>query len=157
MVPFLIEKGIDINARDSNRLTPLQIALQHRGDAGKSKAMVMLLLEHGAGVNVHDGMRKSVLHQVVEFREWCDVVKMVVRRGAWVNSRDAYGSTALHVAARLGHMDMVSALLAAGADATLEDYDEKTPLHWAIVERKENVAYALGVHLVMARMAEDSD
>lgn len=45
-----------------------------------------------------------------------------------VNEIDRYSRTALHVAAELGHVDIVNELLKRGASLTVKDDDEYTPL-----------------------------
>lgn len=48
-----------------------------------------------------------------------------------MNARDVGGSTPLHKAAYLGHVEVVRALLRAGANPSLADDDEKFPIHEA--------------------------
>lgn len=160
MVNFLLDNGFDIEAKDFQGYTALQVAAQNRVINDQGQAMIMLLLSRGATVSVLDKDRKTVLHQAAQFRGWGSVVKLLIRKGVPVNARDNSGATALHVAAAFGHVDIVSALLEAGADATLEDYDEDAPLHVAIKHRQENVAYALVMHRDMSRKlcaSDDSD
>tara|TARA_R110002050_G_scaffold24263_1_gene64984 strand:- start:199 stop:891 length:693 start_codon:yes stop_codon:yes gene_type:complete len=51
---------------------------------------------------------------------------------ARVNALDARGHAALHIAAHLGHPEMVSVLLRYGAQATVKSYAGWMPLHEAI-------------------------
>lgn len=57
------------------------------------------------------------------------LAKLLIERGAAVNamSRLPFQSSPLHGAARRGYVDVVDVLLANGADATVEDYNGKTP------------------------------
>lgn len=61
------------------------------------------------------------------------LAKLLIERGADVNamSRPPFQATPLHGAARRGYTDVVDILLTNGADATVRDYNGKTPLEWA--------------------------
>lgn len=50
-----------------------------------------------------------------------------------VNHQNEFGQSALQVAAANGHAGIVTALLAAGADANLINKEGNSPLHWACV------------------------
>jgi ankyrin repeat protein len=50
-----------------------------------------------------------------------------------VNSRDAYGATALHVAVWQGQLELVIRLLSKGADRLIPDSNGRTALHYAIL------------------------
>ena len=51
----------------------------------------------------------------------------MIQAGGDVNEQTEYGSTALHAASREGHVEVITALLAAGADKTMKDEDGRTP------------------------------
>ncbi|CAG8609688.1 5261_t:CDS:2, partial [Funneliformis mosseae] len=59
--------------------------------------------------------------------------------GANVNQMDIRGSTALHRAARSGHIEMVVVLLQLGADVNAKDENDWAPLHEAISQNHLNV------------------
>jgi ankyrin repeat protein len=59
------------------------------------------------------------------------VQALLGREGTDVNKGGSYGSTALHYAARKGHIEVARALLQAGANARKSNKDSQTPLHWA--------------------------
>lgn len=58
-------------------------------------------------------------------------VEHMLRRGADVGRRDSFGRTALHWAAKLGHLDMAKALIVAGANIDAECDSNKKPLDYA--------------------------
>ena len=62
-----------------------------------------------------------------------ELVRFLIDRGADVDLADAAGGyTALHLAARGLHKDVVQVLLRAGADPTAEDASGWTPLHHVV-------------------------
>ncbi|KAJ2902142.1 hypothetical protein MKZ38_000995 [Zalerion maritima] len=64
-----------------------------------------------------------------------DIVKLLVESGANVNWQDNGGETALHMAARFGHVDCARFLLSGGANVDLtENTYAWTPLHIASVD-----------------------
>ena len=71
---------------------------------------------------------------------WGDagIVELLLEATCDVNvcNADATRSTALHVAACQEHGDVVGLLLAAGADATLEDADGRSPCDFASVSEE---------------------
>ncbi|AXK73741.1 hypothetical protein DWG18_14425 [Lysobacter sp. TY2-98] len=59
-------------------------------------------------------------------------VQLLLKHKARVDARDRSGRTALHVAALAGHIEIVIALLEAGADAALADAQGRTPIMEAV-------------------------
>jgi len=58
-----------------------------------------------------------------------EVIRELVRQGADVNARTRdVGQTPLHIAAAMGRMNSVEALIALGADQTIKDSKRRTPL-----------------------------
>ena len=51
----------------------------------------------------------------------------MIQAGGDVNEQTEYGSTTLHAASENGHVEVITALLAAGADKTMKNEDGKTP------------------------------
>ena len=49
-----------------------------------------------------------------------------------------YDSTALHEATRLGHTQLATMLIERGADLTVQDYHNRTPLHIAAEHDSRN-------------------
>ena len=63
-----------------------------------------------------------------------------------INFQSRLGHSALHVACHLGQLNVVAALLHAGANATLQSRSGMTPLHHAVVSSNVHVAAALLAH-----------
>ena len=55
------------------------------------------------------------------------VVKTLIQAGGDVNEQAEYGWTPLHLASDDGHVEVITALLTAGADKTVKDKDGRTP------------------------------
>lgn len=71
-------------------------------------------------------------------------VTALLDKGADVNAKFRYGTTALFKAAERGHTDIVKLLLARGADATVKDtYYGATAMTWALSNRHVGAVTAL--------------
>jgi hypothetical protein len=60
-------------------------------------------------------------------------VEEALARNTDVNATDAKGRTALHVASANGYVDIMSLLLAAGANTETCNFKRNTALHWACI------------------------
>ena len=68
----------------------------------------------------------------------------MIHAGGDVNEQDEEdGSTPLHLATYRGHVEVITALLAAGADKTLKDIGGKTPHDYAKENGHQNCMNAL--------------
>ena len=150
---YLIENGADVNERGEDQTTALHLAAR----AG-SVGMVKLLLAHKAEldaeiksgasfVQVGEGgsmtyhtppptaKKGTPLHWAAYYNR-PEVLAYLIERGANVNADDGYGNNPIHFAAQSGSMEMIHALLKAGADwreKKKERYEraDATPLHYA--------------------------
>ena len=65
------------------------------------------------------------------FKKWYQVLSAVLRKSYQhvnINSKDKYGSTALHLAVERGDLDSVVVLLTFGADVNATDGNGDSPL-----------------------------
>src|SRR5262245_13407209 len=107
-----------------------ETALHRAASRGHLKA-VALLLDRGAKVDAVDGEGVTPLI-LASYRGQTEVVKLLLDRGAAVNARERQnGLSSLSHAVGRGDRELVSALLAHGADPLLESADGRTPLERA--------------------------
>ena len=165
MLELLLEAGSDANAPDANGTTPLM----YSAASGKTDA-VKLLLAEGADVNAADTTTEQTAMMFAAARGRADVVRMLGAAGADPNAltklsevipwRDRYrdedgnamvredreerfsgGLSALHFAAREGHLDVTRELVDLGADVDLvAASDGASPLNAAIINASLDVA-----------------
>lgn len=94
-------------------------------------------IDAGADVNAKGGSREhTLLHEAIWWGR-IEVVKVLVTKGANVNSRDGIGRTPLHTAIECGYLEVVELLLQKGADvnAEVEGISGETPLDCAVRNR----------------------
>ena len=107
-----------------------ETALHRAASRGHLKA-VALLLDRGATVDAVDseGVTPLIL---ASYRGKTEVAKLLLERGAGVNAQEKRnGLSSLSHAVGRGDKDLVSVLLAHGADPLLKSADGRTPLERA--------------------------
>ncbi|KPM39238.1 hypothetical protein AK830_g7319 [Neonectria ditissima] len=112
--------------------TPLHYvaAQQHAGE------LTQTLLKNGANVDAVDSQNLTPLHVVAYTPKWGDepdgkgrnsVAAQLVDNGAEVNTRDVFGDSPLHDAAKRGDKELMKLLLQHGADSECRNFDDQTP------------------------------
>jgi len=109
-VKALLDKGVDVDARDERGATALLYALAHA-----SLPVIKELLRRGADVNAADRFGDTPLLIAVG-RQLQPIVKELLRRGADVNAADQFGNTSLMLAATQRNVRLVSLLVKHGAN-----------------------------------------
>ena len=129
----LMADGADVNGGDYDRRTAL-----HLGAAEGHLEVVDFLIAHGADVNAQDRWRGTPLRDA---RDHPEVVELLKRHGARdsvaeqrASVTEADVTSRLCDAARRGDVDSLRRLVAAGAEVTRSDYDDRTPLHLGAAE-----------------------
>ncbi|MBN1759585.1 MAG: ankyrin repeat domain-containing protein [Chitinispirillaceae bacterium] len=132
-VKKLLDSGVDVNQRfeyefswlmgSNKEVTPLELAAVYN-----NVQIVELLLKKGADVNASDGDGYTAL--IVAARQGnAENLQVLLKAGAKVDARAwAGGITALNQAAVANHPDCVKVLLAAGADKSIRDNMDSSPL-----------------------------
>jgi len=110
-IAALLAKGADISLANSRGITPIMAAA-------------------GLG-SVDADTRGFYLSEDTQQRS-IESLKLLIKAGADINSKDSRGLTPLHEAARWGWNDVVQFLVANGADLTAKDNRGNTPIDSAL-------------------------
>jgi len=97
-----------VNARDESGATPLMYAVLY-----SRSAIVELLLDRGAAANAVNTFGSTALMWAAPRTP---IVKVLLAHGADVNAKASDGTTPLVVAARVGNVEAMRQMIAAGAD-----------------------------------------
>ena len=125
------DPGAVLNARDSRGRTPLMLAIL-RDDLDETKS----LLDRGANARLKDRRGWTAMHYAVSSREISEqLVRALLEadpeQDLSVESR-RYSETPLHIlAGRPDNLEALKMLLEAGADVTVKNRRQRTPLHLA--------------------------
>jgi ankyrin repeat protein len=172
IVKLLLDLGADVNARTDWGASPLHYAsgsesmecylpadqIPPPGLRDNHAAVVALLIEHGADVNMKTRHGDTTALMSAAFCNAVHIAEMLIHNGADLNPRalglaacrgpdvailminsganvrdveDYSGLTALHSAARCGHPDVAALLLLHGANSSAADRWGNTPLDLA--------------------------
>ena len=134
---LLVEKGADVNAKDTGGWAALHMAVK-RGD----EAAARLLVELGADVNAKVIGGRTVLDLAAELGHWA-VAKLLVEEGADINAKDTEGWMALHLAVKQGDEVAARLLVELGADVNARAIGGQTALHLAAEQGDEAAARLL--------------
>lgn len=119
-IAMLLKKGASPDCRSSEKQmhgrTPLIVAAIN----GYTTA-VIYLLEHGADIRLTDSGGCGVLGSAIEWGGSCEMVRLLIERGADINSRDPYGRSLILNYHSLNDPVMLDMLVSAGADINAVD------------------------------------
>jgi ankyrin repeat protein len=135
VVRLLLERGADLQSRDSYEATALYHAIINR-----QLDIAVMLLDHG-GANQTSFVNRegSALHAAAT----SGMTEIVPRLLAHINAPDLLGRFPLALAAGNGHRDMVELLIHNGADVNSIDSSGWTPLVHAAYYNRANVVRLL--------------
>lgn len=128
----------------SSGQSALHVAV-HAGDIqGTTK-----LLDEGHSIDIEDENGSTPLHIAAALRAAEPrgvLVEILLDKRADVHQFDKEGCTCLHVAATLGHVDVIETVMAAGADPHSRTSNGETPLHRAAQYGRVECVRALMQH-----------
>lgn len=124
VIEFLLDKGADINARDSKGCTPLLHAVE--------KEPMEILLNRGADINARDNEGCTPL-----FFCKIEAMEFLLNKGININAQNNKGRTALHINVLANDDRTIEFLLRKGANPAIKDNDGNTPLNIAILKERE--------------------
>ncbi|NLV83280.1 MAG: hypothetical protein GXY60_01805 [Spirochaetales bacterium] len=144
IVKLAIIGGADVNERRSKGLlsysepTPLLLAAEYNSD----EKVIEALIEAGADArDYYESGYMTALHLAARSNPNPKVVETLIRNGAEIDARDHSelyrGATALHYAVVSNNIEVISALINAGAGVNKTDGHENTALMFAASERED--------------------
>ncbi len=125
MTELLLSRGADPNATDGNGHTPLyEVAASYRFD------VLETLIRAGADVNFRAPDGSTPLHQAAGRNSDAEprAIHTLVQHGAKLDAQDNRGFTPLHAALERTMADAARMLLDLGADPTIRDHEDRTPV-----------------------------
>lgn len=131
VVSALIGAGANVNVRNSKLDTPLTIICKKPDVTRDTVSVVDALLNAGADVDAQNGKGQTALIKMCRWHitaEQFEIVKLLLARGADVNSSVAGNHTLLSIAASSGHLEMVKFFVNHGANIDARTSDGRTPL-----------------------------
>ncbi len=135
----LLNLGANVKAVERDSKDTALHVLAAVGDA----RVIELLVECGAPVDARNASRATPLHHAAEQNRLAAAQKLIAL-GADVNARGEHRRTPAH---DTRNAEVIRAVAAAGADFSLTDTSQRTPLDWAAEQGHVEVAEALGVLL----------
>lgn len=141
IVEFLIERGARANAHSYDIEVPTPLHLAVTGHQPNHLEVARLLIKHGADLEASSIQDQTPLHIACKHGN-VDMVQFLIDSGADLNVQERHGFTPLVIAAmkseNLTFRTITQMLLAAGADALIENNEGITALHlitsWAPTE-----------------------
>ncbi|WP_410541971.1 ankyrin repeat domain-containing protein [Wolbachia endosymbiont (group A) of Portevinia maculata] len=137
-VKYLIGKGIDVNVRNTLHHTPLHLA----AGIGHAEVVKILIREGKAEIDVFDARNQTPMHYAVNNKK-LEIVKLLLELGVDVNStrigQNSMKLSPVHIAVSNTNyderdlcLDILKCLIKEpNAQVNLQDYENKTPLHYA--------------------------
>ncbi|THX86342.1 ankyrin [Aureobasidium pullulans] len=125
---LLLDKGAIINLQANNDDTALTAA----SECGML-SVVQTLLKHGADMEIVGRLGGNALLAAAMCREgqWAEIIKLLARAEANLDTQDTVKDTALHMAAQAGELDMVRFLVMKKAKVSIQNIAGKTALDFA--------------------------
>mmetsp|Transcript_97681 Transcript_97681/g.174015 ORF Transcript_97681/g.174015 Transcript_97681/m.174015 type:complete len:482 (+) Transcript_97681:133-1578(+) len=130
----LIAARAIIDLEDRFKMTPLDLAVEE----GK-KLVIDVLLRKAADPNrgnFQRGLQQTCLHQVCDQGK-TELAEVLLKGGSKINAVGKQDMTALHLAARKGHLGVLKVLLEADADVHSKDKSGRTPGQYATSKMSE--------------------
>lgn len=139
-VRTLVEQGSDVNAKDSQGVTPLHYAAQ----MGHIEIME-ILISRGADVNVSTSKDGAAPIHLASANGQLEAVRLLTKHGANVNKANNYRATPLHFAADHGYAAIVSLLIDHGASVNAKASNGRTAMKAALAKGYPDVMEVLRI------------
>jgi len=134
IVQMLLKNSAEIDSPNSKGMTPLYTAIMH----GRVQT-AELLIKHKAAFSP-DKLLHDVASHGIEYK---DIINLLLRNGAKLESQDVNGNTPLHIATISNHRVLVRQLLSRGADVDAKNSAGDSPLDLAIQSGNQTITKLL--------------
>jgi ankyrin repeat protein len=142
-IPYIVQQGADLEAKNATGETPLFVAAKSTGERGSPQdATIKTLISAGASLTSRDNLGNSILHAAVRWNNR-ESAQTLINLGIDINARALNGKTPLHDAVRLGISDIETLLINQGADIEIRDTGGNTPFMEAVGAGNVNSAERL--------------
>ncbi|XP_061491399.1 ankyrin repeat domain-containing protein 22 [Rhineura floridana] len=118
IVSYLLKRNADVNIKNKKKRTCLHYAVKKRFSFLDYLLIIILM----------PVMLLGYLLMVSKSKQNENLIKMLLRAGADVNTTDDSGRTALHYASEMKNQSIIPLLVGAGSNISIKDKEEETPL-----------------------------
>ena len=126
----------DLDQEDVNKVSLYSWAICTNNQLILDCIYQVILNDYSVGLMVDtaktDDYKRTILHWAVACKQPENYINLLILQGADVNAAKSKGVTPLHLAAEVGHLDIVNALLAKGANINAVENNGATPLYSAV-------------------------
>jgi len=121
-VTIAIQKGANVNTTNVLGETALHVICENCLYKGYDcKPLIRFLLEKGIDVNIKNNYGRTALMHVIPYCYKEDIIQLIIKNNAELDTTDKSGITALTKAAMYGNEQAVDILFRAGADITIQN------------------------------------
>ena len=128
IVKIILDYKQDINVKNNAGRTALWVATSD----GYRPEIVKLLLSHGADLSITDTEGRHTPLWVAVFRNYIDIVKIMLNYKHNINIKSNAGNTPLCIAAQYGYSEIVELLINKKADLNIKNDHGVSPLIGAL-------------------------
>jgi len=140
LISYLLKLGADINAKNQNDTTPIEIAESRDDELQIINLLVQGALPDNININLNDKEKKYYFALILAAKSGnTDSVKNMLEYGFNVNEQDPDGQTALMLAGYKGYLDTVELLLKNEADPNIKNVIKCTAMIYAALSGQTNV------------------
>ncbi|KAK4084376.1 uncharacterized protein Triagg1_856 [Trichoderma aggressivum f. europaeum] len=143
VIEVLMDIPVNVNAVDSQGLSALHCAATIYNE--RNHIMDQLLV-NGADPSLQDHNTRTPLHIAARLGHWSGypiAALLKVMESDQINIRDTNGNTTLHIAAITANVQAIELIFNAGADLSIRNKDERTPIDLAVCSCPRDFIYIL--------------